>query len=180
MDASSVGEEPRRLAGIATDSKTATELINCQHRRLIGRVNTFEGTSVSLHLNHSKRNQFSLSTSGLGSHPTKQPSRRSGAALFPFSRIKRMQISLVQLDTAARTYVRWTGFHSSLLGFHTPEVNTWRCGTDAHARAGEHQRDKHGDSHEMRRTVGLSRRNRTLLLDFGVAPTSVSAEGFIL
>lgn len=64
--------------------------------------------------------------------------------------------TLEQLDTAARTYVRWTGFHSSLLGFHTPEVNTG--GVEAtRTRASEHQRDKHGDSHEMRRMVVFNR-----------------------
>lgn len=109
----------------------------------------------------------------------KQPSRRSGAALFPFSRIKRMQISLGQLDTAARTYVRWTGSHSSLLGFHTPEVNTG--GVEAtRTGASEHQRHKHGDSREVRRIVSLSQRNQMLLLDVGVAETRFLAEGIIL
>lgn len=89
---------------------------------MIGRVNTFQGTPASLHLNQSKRNQFFLHVRPRLT--SQQPSRRSGAALFPFSRIKRMQISLGQLDTAARPYVRWTGFHRRLLGFHTPEENT--------------------------------------------------------
>lgn len=141
------------LAGVTnaalgcTDHKTARESINFRRRRLIRRVNTFKGTSVSFHLIHSQRDHF---IPGLVSHLLKQPSRRSAADFPAFSRIKRMQISLGQLDTAARTRVRWTRFHSSLWGFRAPEVNTgggWGVvagETLARTYAGVHQRDKHG------------------------------------
>lgn len=66
-----------------------------------------------------------------------------------------MQISLGQLDTAARTCVRWTRFHSGLRGFRAPEVNTGGGRgleggeTLARTHAGVHQRDKHRSGNDV-------------------------------
>lgn len=53
-----------------------------------------------------------------------------------------MQISLGQLDTAARTCVRWTRFHSGLRGLEGGE-------TLARTHAGVHQRDKHRSGNDV-------------------------------
>lgn len=66
-----------------------------------------------------------------------------------------MQISLGQLDTAARTCVRWTRFHSGPRGFRAPEVNTGGGRgleggeTLARTHAGVHQRDKHRSGNDV-------------------------------